>query len=170
MLRCISWMKKWKMLPFLKNAEIRPKGRPGGKMEESASHHFLLRLRRRKRIFNAPGPSQIHFLKLWTNFQKIEIFIIFGPIFLILAPRLDIRKFGSRAYGLNKEHVSCNGQIWSLMLSRLRGVYGIKELKKSHDSEMGRFSPKGAPRGEDGGECFAPCNGMCFFCACGAEN
>ena len=49
-------------------------------MEESASHHvimnemccFLLRLRRRKRIFNAPGPSQIHFLCFETFFKKMK--------------------------------------------------------------------------------------------------
>ena len=81
MFRYIGWVKKWKMLPFPKNDENCPKGRPGGKMEESASHHFLLRRRGRKRILMHRGLHRFLFLKLWTTFQKIEIFIIFGSFF-----------------------------------------------------------------------------------------
>ena len=53
-------------------------------MEESASRHvnvnemcFLVRLRRRKCNFDAPGPSPVQFFRLPSIFQKIDIFIIF---------------------------------------------------------------------------------------------
>ena len=54
-------------------------------MEESASHHvndnemcFLVRLRRRKCNFEAPGPSPVQFFVFLNIFLKIEIFIILG--------------------------------------------------------------------------------------------
>ena len=62
-----------------------PKGPPefkdGGECFAPCNGVFLLRLRQRKCNFEAPEPSQIHFLRFPNIFQKIEIFIIFWSIF-----------------------------------------------------------------------------------------
>ena len=54
-------------------------------MEESASHHvmqcFLLRLRRRKYNFKAPGPSPVDLFGFPDMLQKTEISNIFGRRF-----------------------------------------------------------------------------------------
>ena len=64
-----------KVIDKRKSGNFPRRGRPGGKMEESASHHvndnemcFLVRLRRRECNVKAPGASPDHFFRFPDTF------------------------------------------------------------------------------------------------------
>ena len=134
----------------IRNAEIQISARRAlwdAKMEESASHHvigcFLLRLRQRKCNFEAPEPSQIHFLRFPNIFQKIEIFIIFWSIFWFSNHPHSLKqssKEASEMISLTCSSMDARAFLFSSTLSILR----FQDLmQRYHENSKGPDQPEG---------------------------
>ena len=134
-----NYQKTPEVVKKMKNAERRPPffSRP------ERSEIFLLRLRQRKCNFEAPGPSQIHFFRFPSIFQKIQIFIIFWSIFWFSNHPHSLKqssKEASEMISLTCSSMDARAFLFSstLVIPRFQDL-----MQRSHENSKGPDQPEG---------------------------